>query len=342
MKRLCCVVICTLGIAGCLRSGEEYPPEALGPTERGTVRGRFLDETGRPLSAANVQVKRNHQPFREVTTLADGTFSFEVTGSEVLREEDHFVFTPFEVVLPVSGVYAEQRFSVTGKNLELPTLQRWNAMLMQEELGMGRLKLSWEPLPSPISRPDTTRFELTSDIVKLGEGEERAIELTPFWREDFGWNGELTATRTFATAREVQVLPVTFLKGSRAALSRVATCSYPGATSPCRLTDGFVEPIQFDPQPTQIQVTLGQATTVERVLLRGLLISGSSAPRLQIEGSVDGTSWSILWDSENRPLELATDGVKFSKPALVSHLRLSTGQEQSGNAFEALGEISVF
>jgi hypothetical protein len=232
---------------------------------------------------------------RRVTTAADGTYSFRLTGKDVqaaFGNARRMSVTAEVAPAPgeVAGAAVVAAFKVQTENLALHDLRLW-----QPKVTVGPGKAGWDGLAGstayqvavedaagqPVWSFDANRPEVTFDPRLL---EDTAGTLAVSVR------GKDTAEGT-----TVDVYRRSGRVGYRSTAGPPVSRGKPCGVSPCLLTDGDFS-TRLPPPPTTTSTTaptpasatidLGQARDVSLVVVRGCTC--------QVDGSPDGQGWAPL------------------------------------------------
>jgi len=252
---------------------------------------------------------------RRTTTAADGTYSFQMRGSDTQTFFGNVRDLSVSAELPpatgeVAGAAVNAVFNVQTENLRLPDLQLW-----EPQVAVGRGRIGWEPLAGAggyqVGVEDTG-----AEPVWTFESRGREVTFDPRILEDTA--GSLAvSTRAPATAEGTTVsilrrsARVAYRSTAGPPISRGQPCAPRDiVVARCPLTDGdFTTRLPAPPASTSttttttitnqpapgptvaspsdwVSIDLGRPRDVALVVVRGCAC--------QVEGSVDGQRWTPL------------------------------------------------
>jgi hypothetical protein len=228
--------------------------------------------------------------------------------------------------------------------VDAPTLRDYDASLAVAG-ATGNADFSWAA-PASGGSPSGYALALTTDTGEPLWSVSTSGSTTTASIPDYLFEG--SASRAQVSARSEQrtsgtIWPITVRSGlltvaARGAtpLSRGATCDL--TTTPCPLTDGKFTNSSVDRE--SVTLTFGTPLAAKRVVLRGL--SASSADRVLIEISTDGTTFTSFIDSTYKAG--SSDNEAATLEAAVKALRIKAVKTSSGSGtpkIVSLAEVSV-
>jgi hypothetical protein len=167
MKTRASLLALSLLATGC---GTLYPEDPL------FVYGRTLRADGTPLAGTTLMFERKRaydgptptvptfEPFREVTTERDGSYTLELLVKEISTQARDYSFSPHAFRLhrqEEDGSETWVGFSLHGGDVELPTLHPWRADLHTTPTADGVMLALGSPLPSLEVPPSATTHDWT-------------------------------------------------------------------------------------------------------------------------------------------------------------------------------------
>lgn len=330
-----------------------------------TVTGQALLENQQPLTGMQLEVDRakgwdcdfqglftNEIQFKRLDLDSNGHFNQTWTGAETQDDSG----TPRCLSLKVPGHsssdYMTVQFHVQSEQIQLPTLQQWSGTPSATASSEG-VTVSFKDVSA--TQPDAGA---TTALVHVEgpSGDIWVTSATPgsstllsqdVLEDKYGFDAYVTASRDVTvgtTAFEVfqRSEDVDVPESHHLPLSRGAGCTYPGAPTDCKLTDGTLDQtVSFNAGTRQVVLQLSQAQVLRKAILRNLDVT-STPQTLILEGSTDGATWVPLANLlEGSAQVRAFIEVPLGASTPVSQVRLSLGDSGS-SALRGLSELSLF
>jgi len=322
--------------------------------------GRLLDEAGAPLSEALLKVYRSENSacalaafsssWRSVKTRADGTFGFDLLGADTRNGSIARCFIVRSPEQP-QGRHVSASFLIQESEVALPPIQEWSGSLTVAAEAQG-VSVSFRPLSAthggtsnehvlylyPPSGREAWQVLKASSPVHLSDyvlEDARDLEASLITQRD-GKAGSVTVGFTYSS--DDVVLP----RRALVPVSRGASCTYPNAETPCRLTNGDLGgAVLFQEGVKEVTVQLSRPAVLRKAVLRNFGVAGTMN-ELVLEGSADGTQWvslaNLLDENSERPFR----ELDLTATTAVSQVRVRAVPRDSAGRLHALGQLSLF
>ncbi len=314
------------------------------------VRGLVRDEHNIPAARAVVFVvqRSDEGVFQSVQSSTDDQGNYDVElrdlGSTAVSIEatSGNSTAGADVALPYDGL--------------VPDLHFWDAALRLTPAEMGRSLLSWNAAPADLA---SRGYQVSGFVAGArGRGELGAFfsdvvdgttfDLTPELIEDFPVQLAVVAGREHPCPRAVctwvRSLPTSPVEPDvRVPVSRGASCSAAdseGALVPlasCPYTDGSLEAEDFELRELRVELFFQQP--LRQLVVRGLKWSGEPGTTVQVELSLDGSTFTPV--ATLAPAPVATDAV-YRSLTLPEGTTARWIRLRSTGTIESLQEISAF
>jgi hypothetical protein len=301
------------------------------------IRGKVLGFDGQPLPYPALSLYMNTWYRKDVALGAqDGTYSLEYKPTDLMATGEH-QYQHYELfVTAATGESAHASFGLEeSSNVELPTMQLWDAKLQVNDLG-DRFDVSYSPLQELSSYEAVVRIPMSSferyynDIWRQalsGPSVAMPREITEDLTHSY-LSIEAAADGYSVASRRVQI------SAGAPPVSRSNACILAGVThaaGKCAVTDGRLPPFGVA-VPSRPEVHLSSAIRIRRVLVR----SDVRAPMtLALEGKDETGAWRPL-SSTQTPSGFDVLDVAPEAPPFVAIRVVEPSSEQR------YGEISVY
>ncbi|MCP3100451.1 hypothetical protein LZ198_16400 [Myxococcus sp. K15C18031901] len=347
----------TLGMlavsGGCTESKVEEDQEIV-------LSGRLVDEAGAPLADELLKLYRSENSacalaafsssWRSVKTRADGTFGLDLLGADTRSGSIARCFVVRSPDRP-QGRRVSAFFLIQQAEVALPSLQEWTGSLTAAAEGQG-VSVGFRPLSATHGAGSGEHV-----LYLYPSGAREAWQVlnasSPVHLSDYVLEDANGLTASVVTEREAkaggETVGITYSsdavalpRRARVPVSRGAPCTYQGAETPCRVTNGDLGGIVLFQEGVQgVSVQLSRATVLRKAVLRNFGVNGTMN-ELVLEGSADGTQWvslvNLLAGAGVRPFM----EVDLTGTTAVSQVRVRAVPREATGRLLSLGQLSLF
>jgi|GEM_PF-3570004 len=163
-KTMGVVIIAAIGLSTVFCCGG--PEAAYGPGDKVTIKGRFLDEKGKPFKGREIAVwVQNIEVFfflPDFTTKTDdkGNYSITESGKHFIWGSSRTKYTTVANSSSGDGPVTSMSFYPVEQEIELPDARLWTARLA-EKVKDGLVTFDWNTIDNVAGKP-ATRYEFTA------------------------------------------------------------------------------------------------------------------------------------------------------------------------------------
>ena len=368
MKRWTMVTcVAALACGACAQPETQTQDKAgVDPEAQVAISGQVLQENQQPLTGRQLEVDRakgwdcdfkglftNEIQFKYLDP--DDTGHFNQTWKGADTQDDSGTPRCLSLIVPghSSSDSMTVQFHVQSEQLQLPTLQQWSGAPTATATTDG-VSVSFKDVSE--TQPDAGASTHPLVHVEGSSGDIWVTAATPgtstlldndILEDKYGFDAYFTVSRSVTSGKTVFDISqrsedVEVPQSDHLPLSRGASCTYVGAPTDCRLTDGNLgEVISFNPGTRQVVIQLDSPQVLRKAILRNLDVV-SKPQELILEGSTDGTTWVPLANLLDGSSQVrAFIEVPLSESTPLSQVRLSLNDSGS-SALLGLSEFSLF
>jgi len=331
-----------------------------------TLTGKVLLEDGQPVANTLLMMDRSTNSdcsigvlfgdwnWKSVKTGADGAFTLNLLGADTQNNENVARCFALRPPKTAKGRTMSVNFLVQVETVKVPTLQEWSGT-PAVAAGTGGVNVTFKELPA-LEAGEGRSHSLGINQKSSGSGtawmmglEQASTPLNDYILEDAEHEASLFATRQIKGSGTTFNLfyqgdSVALPKQGRVPASRGASCTYPGSSTVCPLTDGNLgTPVTFQEGTREVVFRLAQPKVLRKAVLRNFETFFSPS-ELVLEGSTDGTTWVPLANllQNNTSLRRFSE-IELSHPSALSHVRLrGSAPDDSSFRISSLSELSLF
>jgi len=246
--------------------------------------------------------------------------------------------------LPIAGEYQGSSASLQYGSVAIPAGGGSRLTLTAQNAGSGKLLIT----NTAISGADASQFELVTRIgyPEVLTGAETFDVHVRFRPNSVGTkNASLVLTTNDSNEPTVTIpLQGTAVTRSNLAQGKPVTVSdFEGNDFGSKAVDGNINSVwKVDPFPATLQLDLEAEKNIDLIIMN-TLARGTEAEQYTIEGSTDGTNWTMLVDkSDNLAMNINEDPFQHCFPAAtVRYLKVTMTESQSGS-FVGISEFRVY
>ncbi|WP_257458035.1 discoidin domain-containing protein [Archangium lipolyticum] len=349
MKVACAAVVTSVG---CTES-------TLDPSVDIQVTGKVLRQDKKPVANTLLKIDRSGNSscvfdifganWKSVKTDAEGNFSLQLLGADT---QNGSLARCFSLRSPAgeNGRTVEAEFIVQTETVQVPTLQEWSGAPTALASATG-VAVSFQPLSATqegvsAGHSLSVRSKSAGGIWSFGQVQS-PVQVSDHYLEDVAdLEADLYAVRTVEAGGTKFTLryagdAVDLPRRGLIPISRGASCTYPGSSTSCPLTDGNLSSqVYFQESTRDVVIQLAQPKVLRKALLRGFR-TAFSVTELTFEGSTDGNTWMPLANLKDRQDSNFIE-LELNNPVPLSHVRIHAIATDTSFRISELSEVSLF
>ncbi|QRO00753.1 hypothetical protein JRI60_17830 [Archangium violaceum] len=349
MKVACAAAVTSVG---CTES-------TLDPAVDVLLTGKVIRQDKQPVANTLLRIDRSGNSscafdifgvnWKSVKTDAEGNFSLQLLGADT---QNGSLARCFSLRSPAGekGRTVEAEFIVQTENVQVPTLQEWSgaptALAGATGVGVSFQDLSATHDGASAGYSLSVRSKSSGGIWSFGQVQS-PVQVSDHYLEDVAdLEADLYAVRTVETGGTKFTLryagdAVDLPRRALVPVSRGASCTYPGSSTTCPLTDGkLTDTVFFQEGTRDVVIQLAQPRVLRKALLRNFR-TAFSVNELTFEGSTDGNTWMPLANLKDKQDKFFIE-LELNNPTPLSHVRIHAIATETSARISELSEVSLF